>query len=312
MSAQQVQAAPNTDESLYGIDISKWQAGIDVSKVPCSFVIVKATQGTTYTNEYLQGMVADTLRAGKLLGLYHFATATDSPEDQADHFVNCPQVRDNIGRAVLVLDWEAGAVAKGPLFAKRFLDRVRATTGVKPMIYMSASPTTAYDWSSVVAAGYPLWVAWPRDGVPPVGHWNTFAMWQFTSTGRLQGWDGNLDRDRFYGNRDTWLRYADAADDRTTTSTQSTSTPTAPTTPTTPTTEEITADMKATHIIFENAGRTGIANVLAGTYRFVPDAKALADSRMVLTRSGAKVVEWKDLGAKSNVIDNLAALGIER
>lgn len=70
--------------------------------------------------------------------------------------------------------------------------------------------------------------------------------------------------------------------------------------------------MKATHIIFENAGRTGIANVLAGTYRFVPDTKALADSRTVLTRSGAKVVEWKDLGAKSNVIDNLAALGIER
>ena len=31
-----------------GIDISAWQDTIDITKVPCDFVIVKATEGTDY------------------------------------------------------------------------------------------------------------------------------------------------------------------------------------------------------------------------------------------------------------------------
>ena len=33
-----------------GIDISAWQDTIDITKVPCDFVIVKATEGTDYKN----------------------------------------------------------------------------------------------------------------------------------------------------------------------------------------------------------------------------------------------------------------------
>ena len=36
--------------SLNGIDVASYQAGLEPSKVPCDFVIVKATQGTSYTN----------------------------------------------------------------------------------------------------------------------------------------------------------------------------------------------------------------------------------------------------------------------
>ena len=36
--------------SMNGIDISAWQENIDLSKVPCDFVIVKATEGTGYTS----------------------------------------------------------------------------------------------------------------------------------------------------------------------------------------------------------------------------------------------------------------------
>lgn len=34
--------------TLNGIDISNWQAGINLSAVPADFVIIKATEGTTY------------------------------------------------------------------------------------------------------------------------------------------------------------------------------------------------------------------------------------------------------------------------
>ena len=36
--------------ALNGIDIASYQTGLDFSKVPCDFAIIKATQGTGYTN----------------------------------------------------------------------------------------------------------------------------------------------------------------------------------------------------------------------------------------------------------------------
>jgi len=36
--------------ALNGIDIASYQTGIDLSVVPCDFVIVKATEGTGYVN----------------------------------------------------------------------------------------------------------------------------------------------------------------------------------------------------------------------------------------------------------------------
>ena len=37
--------------SLKGIDISNYQRGIDLNKVECDFVIMKATQGTGFVSK---------------------------------------------------------------------------------------------------------------------------------------------------------------------------------------------------------------------------------------------------------------------
>lgn len=59
---------------------------------------------------------------------------------------------------MLVLDWESGNL-NNPAWVKDFCDRVYSKTGVKPVVYMSASPANSYDWSSVVAGDYGLWIA---------------------------------------------------------------------------------------------------------------------------------------------------------
>lgn len=41
--------------SMNGIDISNHQKGLDISKVPCDFVIMKATEGTTFVDKYCDG-----------------------------------------------------------------------------------------------------------------------------------------------------------------------------------------------------------------------------------------------------------------
>ena len=46
-------------------------------------------------------------------------------------------------------------------------------------------------------------------GSPPTTNWWKFyAMWQWTSSGRLDGYGGNLDCNVFYGDADSWRAYA--------------------------------------------------------------------------------------------------------
>lgn len=207
--------------TLNGIDISSWQAGINLYNVPADFVIVKATGGTGYTNPYFWSMAEDARNSGKLLGLYHFAReagSRGSARAEADHFVDT--VGSYVGNAVLILDYEAEAIDCGPGWARAWLDRVwERTGGICPMIYMSKSVTRSQDWSSV-APYYKLWVAqYPNydttgyqsdpwtDGYG-YGAWDGPTMFQYASTGDLPGYNGNLDLNLFYGSEAEWRRIA--------------------------------------------------------------------------------------------------------
>ena len=122
-------------------------------------------------------------------------------------------------KGIPVLDWEAEN-KQNVAYAKKWLDRVYQRSGVKPVIYMSESVVNSYDWSSVANADYGLWVAKYRDNNPDYNYnmanagsrpkvkwWNFYCMWQWTSSGRLTGYNGNLDCDVFYGDRSTWDAY---------------------------------------------------------------------------------------------------------
>lgn len=206
--------------SMNGIDISHWQDGIDITKVPCDFVIVKATQGTSFIDDCCDKFYQTAKKAGKKLGVYHFADGKSSGKQEAEHFLK--NIKGYIGEAILVLDWEADALKKGTQYAKEFLDHVYAKTGVKPLIYMSKSVCREYDWSSVVNANYGLWVAqyanYNRTGYQEepwtdkkgMGAFKSAAIFQYTSSGLLPGYSGNLDLDIAYMIPDAWDKYAKA------------------------------------------------------------------------------------------------------
>jgi GH25 family lysozyme M1 (1,4-beta-N-acetylmuramidase) len=206
--------------ALKGIDISKWQTGIDLSKVDCDFVIVKATEGIGYVDRKCDSFYQQAKRLGKKLGFYHFArpTKNNDPVREADFFYeNC---KGYFGKAIPILDWEAEN-KQNVAYAKAWLDRVYQRSGVKPVIYMSESVANAYNWSSVANADYGLWVAKYRDNNPDYNYnmanagtrprvkwWKFYCMWQWTSSGRLNGYNGNLDCNVFYGDGTTWDKYA--------------------------------------------------------------------------------------------------------
>lgn len=202
---------------MNGIDISRWQRGINLSKVDCDFVIVKATQGVDYVSDVFKEQIDQAMSLGKLVGIYHYAGGGGFKEE-ADHFLKT--VKDYIGKAILCLDWEG---AQNPNFinhnyAIKWLKYVKATTNVTPFIYMSKSVCRQNDWSDVKE--YPLWCAQypdhkktgyqdnPWTDKKGFGAWNSPSIFQYTGTGRLDGWDGDLDLDKSYISADEWISYA--------------------------------------------------------------------------------------------------------
>lgn len=205
--------------SLKGIDISAWQSGLNAGTINADFVICKATEGVGYVDPSCDTFYQQAKSAGKLLGVYHFARPDgNDPISEANWFVD--NILGYIGEALLVLDWEVEP-KNNINWAKQWLDHVQLRTGVKPLIYMSESVVNSYDWSPVVNGDYGLWVAKYADynpdynynmnnaGTPPkVKWWPFYAMWQWTSSGRLDGYAGNLDCNEWYGDANAWKAYA--------------------------------------------------------------------------------------------------------
>lgn len=203
---------------LNGIDIASYQAGINLQAVPADFVIVKATEGTGYVNPQCNTQYSGAKAAGRLLGLYHYANGGD-PVKEADFFLQ--NIANYVGSAILVLDWERGSNAAfgrtDVSWCRKWLDRVYEKTGVRALVYMSQSVTTAHDWSSV-AKDYGLWLAQyvveSRNGYKQdyahgiTGAWKYPAIWQYTSGGYLSGWNGRLDLNVAYMDKAAWAKYA--------------------------------------------------------------------------------------------------------
>lgn len=197
----------NNGMSLLGTDQSKWQAD---AVTEGDFIILKATEGAGYVDPTCDTKYQLNKQSGKLLGVYHFARPDlNDALSEARFFVE--NIRGYLNEALLVLDWEQPGTQNNVAWAKAWLDEVYRLTGVKPLIYMSASVVNAYDWSVVADADYGLWIAGYPDlrsswDLPnfcySTGAWKFYALWQFTNS------HGSLDRDVFNGDAKAWRLYA--------------------------------------------------------------------------------------------------------
>ena len=201
------------------IDIASWQNGIDLSVLfatnPLDGVIVKATQGTEYVNPEYAGWVKWLSDHDKPFGMYHYCDGGDA-DKEAEHFYNT--VKPYIGKGIPIADYEGQALLKGTAWLKRFLDRFYTLSGVKAMIYCSLSVVREQPFYDLTE--HPLWVAqyadmnpvygfvdkpWQKGSVEP---FSSYVMHQYTSCGRLNGYNGNLDFDQFCGSYALWLEMA--------------------------------------------------------------------------------------------------------
>ena len=192
------------------IDVSSYQGVLNLVAVSSSIqgVIVKATEGTSYVNPYCDRHYRQAKSANLLRGFYHFAGSDDPLAEAAFFYRN---VTGYLHDGIPVLDWEGNQTVD---WVNRFVRQFRNLTGIWPWIY--ANPWRFNQGG--VELNCARWVA----SYPEVAH-PTFAQaaswkcpgadgnvvaWQFCSDGRLSGYSANLDCSVYYGDRESWLRYA--------------------------------------------------------------------------------------------------------
>lgn len=192
---------------LHFIDISNWQPTFPVSTANIDAVIVKATEGLNFVDKTCDKFVQQAINRDLPWGFYHYAKANDATAE-ADYFIS--QTQNYFGHGIPVLDWEEDQSVS---WVNEFVRRVHDKTGVWPWIY--ANPWRFNQGG--VESNCMRWVAgYPKSGIAdwcqissdcPYECDGLVGAWQFTSSGRMDCYDGNLDMDFFYGDVAAWNAY---------------------------------------------------------------------------------------------------------
>ena len=208
-----------------GIDVSRFQGGIDWAEVGTTkvkFAFVQASRGSgtdclvaeddcgpdpLYAFNH-EGAEGERIK----VGAYHRAFASGATRKQArrDARVEARVFSRAVGKLdrrdlVPVRDLESPFVRLNKqrlvYWIRTWLDKVEEKLGAKPMIYTNVSSWSATgDTTRFARQGYPLWVANFDVETPlvPAANWNGlgWSVWQFTSTGRVRGIAGHVDKNK--------------------------------------------------------------------------------------------------------------------
>ncbi|PGG95848.1 hypothetical protein GX51_08103 [Blastomyces parvus] len=192
--------------AVQGFDISHWQTSVDFAgayKSGARFVIIKATEGTSYIDPSFNSHYAGATDAGFIRGGYHFAHPDSaSGAEQALYFLAHGGGWSNDGITLPgMLDIESnpdgdqcyGLSASSMVsWIQDFVDTYKGKAGRYPMIYTSPSwwQTCTGD-SNAFASTCPLVMArWAESPGTAPGGW-THTIWQYTDKYEFGG-DGDL------------------------------------------------------------------------------------------------------------------------
>jgi lysozyme len=203
------------DMPIQGIDVSYWQGDIDWQKVReagVRFTFIKATEGGDHLDPKFIENWHGARRAGIARGAYHFIYWCRPASEQALWFMlNVPPDPDALP-PVLDLEWHTHSptcpekVSRDEALMKIrvMLDAMQAHTGKRPIIY--TDPVFHREVLQGEFADYHFWLrsvaAEPRKKYRD----RTWAFWQFTTTGKVPGIAGKVDRNSFNGTESDWER----------------------------------------------------------------------------------------------------------
>lgn len=175
------------------LDLSHHTGVVDfetMANLDIKWVYLKATEGTSWTDEAFLSNYNNAKAAGLKVGAYHFMSVKSSAQAQANHFLET--IRDLDLDLIPVIDIECiGDYTPQQLVdsAKVILDAVESLYSCKPMIYASENYFNRYLGKDF--ENYPRWVAKYSSQAPEIGV--DYTMWQVSEKGILPGLDSYVD-----------------------------------------------------------------------------------------------------------------------
>ena len=179
-----------------GVDVSAYQGEIDWETLAgqgLRFAFIKATEGSSFTDERFAENYPAARAAGLAVGAYHFFSYDSPAEAQADHFIaTVPQDGDALPPVIDIEFYggyfrtpaDAGAVREE---LEILIGRLAGHYGRPPILYATRRAYKLY------LAGWfedcPIWI---RDvyTVPRLPDGRTPAFWQYSDRCRLPGYEG--------------------------------------------------------------------------------------------------------------------------
>ncbi|GAA3242394.1 glycoside hydrolase family 25 protein [Actinocorallia longicatena] len=169
----------------YGVDVSHYDRNYDWSQKKLAFGIAKATEGTVGKDETFAANWAKIRENGLVRGAYHYGRPKNDPVKEADHFLRTVRAAGLQRGDLLMLDLETtDGRSRGRVnaWARTWLERVEAGTGVKPVFYSGYHFAREHGEG---LGGYPLWVAHygkKAGRLAPPAPWKEWAIHQYSST----------------------------------------------------------------------------------------------------------------------------------
>ena len=188
------------------IDVSYWQGNISEAnwekvKRTCGYAICRASytsqdsfklhKDSTFANNFVNAK-----SAGLKVGAYHYSQAITVAEAKAEAAYICDILKNYSPTFYIVCDFEFGGRlnhrigTKASDIANAFCDVIKAR-GFQPCIYANTSTLNNY----LKNPNYPVWVAQYASSCTYKGN---KIMWQYTSSGRVDGISGKVDLSYVY------------------------------------------------------------------------------------------------------------------
>ncbi|KAI1820508.1 glycoside hydrolase family 25 protein [Xylaria intraflava] len=190
--------------AVQGFDISNYQPSVDFAaaySAGARFVIIKATEGTTYLDPTFSDHYDGATAAGLIRGGYHYAHLdSSSGATQATYFlahgggwsgdgITLPGMLDLEGSCVL-------STSDTVAWIKDFSDTYHSSTGVYPLLYTNPSWWSSCTGNSNAFVNTnPLVLArYASSAGTPPGSWPYYTIWQYNDAYTYGG-----DSDTFNG-----------------------------------------------------------------------------------------------------------------
>jgi len=181
-----------------GFDVSQYQETIDWEAVrvaedtfPLSFVFIRATLGKDKTDLQFHKNWFRSKRNKLIRGAYHYYRPNENSIEQADNFIKTVKLEKGDLPPVLDIEKlpEEQSIDSLKVGLRRWLEKVEAHYGVKPIIYSGEKYYNTFLREEF--SGYYFWIANYNFFVEDIC--DDWLIWQFTESAQIKGIPCNVD-----------------------------------------------------------------------------------------------------------------------